>query len=56
MKKIYIIEVVEPNRNIKINDIFWKQRCNFSIEVLKINTCDEHKKRKKEKESLFQHG
>jgi len=52
MKKYYLIEVIEPNKKLK-NENLWKQKCNFYLEVLKITTYDEHKKGKKEKKSLF---
>ena len=51
----YSIEVIEPNKNLKISP-FWKQKCNFFIEVIKINICDEHKKRKKEKNKSLLHN
>lgn len=34
MKKMYLIEVIEPNVNLK-DSIFWKQKCNFYIEIIK---------------------
>jgi hypothetical protein len=49
MKKIYVVEVIEPNQKLK-------HLYNFYIEVLQIST-NHGKKRKKEKsESLFQYG
>jgi hypothetical protein len=47
MEKYYLVEVIEPNKKLK-NENLWKQKCNFYIEVLKITTYDEHKKGKKE--------
>ena len=43
MKKSYIIEVIEPNKELKI-DKNWKQKCNFHIELLKIRTKNERDK------------
>lgn len=56
MKTEYIIQVFESNENLKI-DRYWKQKCNFHIEIIKINTCYEYEKRKKEKnQSFFYNG
>lgn len=39
MKRYYVIE---PNRSLSSRlGIYWKQKCNFYIEVLKISTKDE---------------
>lgn len=45
MEKIYLIEVIEPNKKLRKSTL-WKQRCNFSIEIIKIYTRDEKRNKK----------
>ena len=50
MKKYYIVQVIEPDKNLDIRNK--KQKYNFYIEQIKIRT-NEFKKGKKEEKGLF---
>jgi len=47
MKKMYIIELIEPDTNFNMHK-YRKQKCNFCIEVIQIKIDKNGKIRKKE--------
>ena len=47
MRKMYIVELIEPNPNLDINK-YWKQKCDFCIEVIQIKIDKNGKIGKKE--------
>ena len=52
METEYIIEVFESNENLKINR-YWKQKCNFYIEIIKINTYYEYEEKEKNQSFFY---